>query len=75
MLYSSQLKNKYSYLNSSLNVGSLLSAIVLQLDIIIQTHHHHSLNFIYYKCFTFSIQIVFNLIPSDANDPQGLIRR
>ena len=25
--------------------------------------------------FTFSIQIMFSLIPSDANDPQGLMRR
>ena len=25
--------------------------------------------------FTFSIRIMFTLIPSDANDPQGLMRR
>ena len=25
--------------------------------------------------FTFSIHIMFSLIPSDANDPQGLMRR
>ena len=26
------------------------------------------------QIFTFSIQIMFNLIPSDANDPQVLMR-
>ena len=44
MLYSVQLKNMYSYLNSSLKlsdiVRGLLSTIVLQLIIIIQIHHH-----------------------------------
>ena len=46
-----QLKNMYSYLNSSLKlsdiVRGLLSTIVLQLIIIIQTHHHHSFYFIF----------------------------
>ena len=50
ILYSVQLKNMYSYLNSSLNlsdiVRGLLSTIVLQLIIIIQTHHHLSFYFI-----------------------------
>ena len=49
MLYSVQLKNMYSYLNSSETVRycvwSLLLTIVLQLFIIIQTHHY-SLYFI-----------------------------
>ena len=53
---------------------SLLSTIVLQLVIIIQTHHHHSFYFIL-QIFTLSIHIMFSLIPSDANDPQGLMRR
>ena len=78
MLYSVQLKNMYSYLNSSLKlsdiVRGLLSTIVLQLIIIIQTHHHHSFYFIL-QIFTLSIHIMFSLIPSDANDPQGLMRR
>ena len=78
MLYSVQLKNMYSYLNSSLKlpdiVRGLLSTIVLQLLIIIQTHHHHSFYFIL-QIFTLSIHIMFGLIPSDANDPQGLMRR
>ena len=43
MLYSVQLKNMYSYLNSSLKLSDivrcLLSTIVLQLIIIIQNHH------------------------------------
>ena len=69
----------YSYLNRSLklsdSVRGLLSTIVLQLVIIIQTHHHHhSFHFIL-QSFTFSIHIMFTLIPSDANDPQGLMRR
>ena len=75
MLYSVQLKN---YLNSSLKlpdiVRGLLSTIVLQLIIIIQTHHHHSFYFIL-QIFTLSIHIMLSLIPSDANDPQGLMRR
>ena len=78
MLYSVQLKNMYSYLNSFETVRyctlSLLSTIVLQLIIIIQTHHHHSFYFIL-QIFTFSIKIMFSLIPSEANDPQGLMRR
>ena len=79
ILYSVQLKNMYSYLNSSLKLSdivswSLLSTIILQLIIIIQTHHHHSIYFIL-LIFTFSIHIMFSLIPSDANDPQGLMRR
>ena len=79
MLYSVQLKNMYSYLNSSLKLSdivewSILSIIVLQLIIIIQIHHHHSFYFIL-QIFTLSIHIMFSLIPSDANDPQGLMRR
>ena len=35
-----------------------------------QTHHHHFI----LQIFTFSIQIMFSLIPSDANDSQGLMR-
>ena len=46
----------------------------MQLIINIQTHHHHSFYFIL-QIFTLSIHIMFSLIPSDANDPQGLMRR
>ena len=77
MLYSGQLENMYSYLNSSLKLSDIVRGlscqiIVLQLIIIIQTHH--SLYFIL-QIFTLSIHIMFSLIPSDANDPQGLMRR
>ena len=68
----------YSYLKSSLKlsdiVRGLLSTIILQLIIIIHTHHRHSFYFIL-QMFTFSIHIMFRLIPSDVNDPQGLMRR
>ena len=78
MLYSVQLKNMHSYLNSSLKLSDilrgLLSTTILQLIIIIQTHHLHSFYFILH-IFTFSIHIMFSLIPSDAYDPQGLMRR
>ena len=78
MLYSVQLKNMYSYLNSSLKlsdiVRGLLLTVVLQLINIVQTLHHHSFYFIL-QIFTFSIHIMFSLIPSDANDPQGLMHR
>ena len=53
---------------------SLLLTIVLQLINIVQALHHHSFYFIL-QIFTFSIHIMFSLIPSDANDPQRLMRR
>ena len=50
MLYSVQLKNLYSYLNSSLKLSAivrgLLLTIVLQLINIVQTLHHHTFYFI-----------------------------
>ena len=74
MLYSVQLKNMYSYLNNRYCTCSLLLTIVLQLINIVQTLHHNSFYFIL-QIFIFSIHIMFSLIPSDANDPQGLMRR
>ena len=79
MLYSVQLKNMYSYLTNLFETvryctWSLLSTFVLYLIIIIQTHHYHSFYFIL-QIFTLSIHIMFSLIPSAANDPQGLMRR
>ena len=76
MLYSVQLKNMYSYLNSSLRycTWSLLLTIVLQLINIVHTLHHYSFNFIL-QIFTFSTHIMLSIIPSDANDSQGLMRR
>ena len=44
-------------------------AIDLALDLISISFH-----FIL-QIFTFSIHIMFSLIPSDSNDPQGLMRR
>ena len=58
MLYSVQLENMYSYLNSSLKLSDIVRGPSLS-----------------YKFFTFSIFIMFSLIPFDANDPQGLMRR
>ena len=82
MLYSVQLKNMYSYLNSSFKLSDIVrglscqQSIVLQLIIIIQIHHHHHHSFYFIlQIFTLSIHIMFSLIPSDANDPQGLMRR
>ena len=77
MLYSVQLKNMYSHLNSSLKLSDIVDFIVRDLS----CQHSYSnsislykliiiIHFIYYK-FLFK----FNLISSDANDPQGLMRR
>ena len=77
MLYSVQLKNMYSYLNSSLKLSDIVRGLSCQQSyynllplykLIIITP------FILTK-FYFSIHIMFSLIPSDANDPQGLICR
>ena len=39
----------------------------------IKIHYNHP--FYLLQIFTFPIQIMFSLISSDANDPQGLMRR
>ena len=79
MLYSVQLKNMYSYLNSSLKLSDIVRGLSCQ-----QSYYNllslYKLIIIipfilYYKFFTLSIHIMFSLIPSDANDPQGLMRR
>ena len=46
----------------------------------IATYYHYtnsSLSFLLFnlQIFTLPIHIMFSLIPSDANDPQGLMRR
>ena len=74
MLYSVQLKNMYSYLNSRYCTWTLLPTTILQFIIIIQAHHHHSF-YLILQIFTCSTHIMFSLIPSDANDPQWLMRR
>ena len=76
MLYSVQLKNMYSYLNSSLKLSDIIRGLSYNG---IATYYHYtnsSLSFllVYFTIFTFSIHIMFSIIPSDANDPQGLMR-
>ena len=39
----------------------------------LKIHHYHP--FYLLQICTFSIQIMFSLVSSDANDPQGLMRR
>ena len=77
MLYSVQLKNMYSYLNSSLKLSDIVRGLSCQQSycnilslykLIIIIPFILSYNFV-------SIHIVFSLIPSEANDPQGLMRR
>ena len=51
MLYSVQLENMYSYLNSSLKLSDIVRGLScqqshFQLIIIIQSHQHHSFYFI-----------------------------
>ena len=78
MLYSVQLKNMYSYLNSSLKLSDIVRGLSCQQSycnlLSLYKLIHHSFHFIL-QIFTFSIHIMFSLIPSDANDPQGLMRR
>ena len=80
MLYSVQLEIMYSYLNSSLKLSDIVRDLSCQQSycnllslykLIIIT----AFILFYLKIFTFSIQIMFSFIPSDANDPQGLMRR
>ena len=79
MLYSVQLKNMYSYLNSSLKLSDIVRGLSCQ-----QSYCNLLSLYIFiiiipfissYIIFTLSIHIMFSLIPSDANDPQGLMRR
>ena len=78
MLYSVQFKNMYSYLNSSFKLSDIERGLSCQQSycnsislykLIIISH------FIYYNFFYFYHPHHVYLIPSDANDPQGLMRR
>ena len=78
MLYSVQLKNMYSYLNSSLKLSDIVRGLscyqsyynlLLLYKLIVIIPFYFIL-----QIFTLSIHIMFSLIPSDANDPQGLMR-
>ena len=78
MLYSVQLKNKYSYLNSSLKLSEILN-VVSPVNNRIATYYHYtnsSSSFILFITifYFFHLHHVY-LIPSDANDPEGLMRR
>ena len=79
ILYSVQLKNMYSYLNSSLKLSDIVRGLSCQQSYCNLLSFYNLINIIpfilSYKFFTFSIFIMFSLIPSDANDPQGLMRR
>ena len=81
MLYSVQLQNMYSYLNSSLKLSDIVRGLSCQQSycsllslykLIIIIRFISSYKFL---LFLSSIFIMFSLIPSDANDPQGLMRR
>ena len=78
MLYSVQLKNMYSYLNSSLNCQILY--VVSPVNNRIATYYHYtnsSSSFLLFYLIHFYFFHLYNvyLIPSDANDPHGLMRR
>ena len=78
MLYSFQLKNMYSYLNSSLKLSNIVRGLSCQ-------QSYRNLLSLYklitvipfilsYKFLLVSIHIMLTLIPSDANDPQESMR-
>ena len=76
MLYSVQLKNMYSYLNSYLKLSDIVRGLSCQ-------QSYYNLLSLYkliiiipfiLQIFIFSIHNMSSLIPSDANDPQGLMR-
>ena len=78
MLYSVQLKNMYSYLNSSLKLSDIVLGLSNQqsyCNLLSFYKHIIIIPFIILQFFTFSIHIMFSIIPPDANDPQGLKRR
>ena len=69
MLYSVQLKNMYSRLNSSLKLSDIVHDLSCQQSYCnsMSLHNQHSLYM--FQTFPFSIQIMLSLIPSDADDP------
>ena len=72
MLYSVQLKNMYSYLNSSLKLSDIVRGLSCQqpyYNLVSLYKLITIIRFIFLQIFTFSIHIMFSLIPSDANDP------
>ena len=79
MLYSVHLKNIYSYLNSSLKLSDIVRGLSCQQSYCNSISLYKLiiifLFILFYEFFTLSIHIMFSLIPPDANDPQGLMRR
>ena len=79
MLYSVQLKNMYSYLNSSLKLSDIVRGLSCQQSYCNKLSLYKLIIIIpfilSYNFFSFSIHIMFSLIQSDANDPKGLMRR
>ena len=77
MVYSVQLKNIYSYLNSFLKLSDI--DVVSPINNRIATNYHYtnsSSSFILFITnFNFFHPHHVYLIPSDANHPQGLMRR
>ena len=73
MLYFVQLKNMTSYLSSFLKQSDIVRSLSC-------SQSYYNLLSLYKLIiipliFTFSIHISYSLIPSDANDPQGFMRR
>ena len=78
MLYSVQLKNMYSYLNNSLKLSDIVRGLSCQQSYcnLLSLYKLIIIPIILsYKFFYLSIHIMLSLIPSGANDPQGLMRR
>ena len=76
MLYSVQLKNMYSYLNSSLKLSDIVRGLSCKQSYCNYHYTNSSSSFILFitNFYFFHPHHVY-LIPSDANDPQGLMRR
>ena len=77
MLYSVQLKNMYSYLNSSLKLLDIVRGLSYQQPYCNLLSLYKLIIIIPFilQILSFFIHIMFSIIPSDANDPQGLMRR
>ena len=77
MLYSVQLKNMYIYLNNSLKLSDIVRGLSCQQSYATRYHYTNSSSsfILFITNFYFFHPHHVYLIPSDANDPQGLMRR
>ena len=78
MVYFVQLKNMYSYLNSSLKLSYIVRGLSCQLsycNLLYYTNSSTSFLLFYLINFYFFHLHHVDLIPSDPNDPQGLMSR